>query len=138
MRSYLKVKIKSLAAEATIIRHEERKALKRRDWVRNRQGPNDVEEHLTAEYASLRAHRVGVVRDEARSSLLAYGFLRGKSYAECEPENSSPFCVGHVAKICQRFGLAGREEAVRNSLKAWRDAPRAPRPVAAPEGAEAG
>jgi hypothetical protein len=61
----LKVKIKSLAAEARIIRLEEKRSNGRLRW-------------------ELWQHRVEVVRKEARLSQLAYGFLRGKQYEQIE------------------------------------------------------
>ena len=66
---YLKVKIKSLAAEARTIRKEERSA---------------KEQRQTALLTSLHLHRVGPVRYEARVSLLAYGVLRGKTRKQIE------------------------------------------------------
>ena len=62
-REMLKVKIKSLAAESQIIRHEENKV----------KGKLHNELHL---------HRVGVVRREARHSLIAYAIIRGKTPAD--------------------------------------------------------
>lgn len=62
---YLKVKIKSLATEARIIKQEERKAK-----GRLREG--------------LYLHRVGIVRDAARLTQLVYGFLRGRKYRQIE------------------------------------------------------
>ncbi len=56
---FLKVKIKSLAAEAKIIRLEEKRSS---GDVRN----------------SLHNHRVIEVRDESRCALIAYAFLRNK------------------------------------------------------------
>jgi hypothetical protein len=61
----LKVKIKSLAAEARIIRREEKQSTGRLRW-------------------ELWQHRVEVVRREARLSQIAYGFLRGKRYDQIE------------------------------------------------------
>jgi len=68
-RIYLKVKIKSLAAEARIIRHEEAKA---RKWKN------------TALRVGLAGHRRGIVRSAARHTHLAYGFLRGRPYKAME------------------------------------------------------
>lgn len=65
-RVCLKVKIKSLAEEAKIIRKEEKKA---RSWSYKKM---------------LQDHRKGIVREEARHTHLAYGFIRGKSYAKIE------------------------------------------------------
>jgi hypothetical protein len=101
---FLKVKIKSLAEEARIIRLEEqrRKGPKvaaprpgipypvsdvpamlndqRRSlrWRRRRPLPEgDV-------YFALRAHRIHDVRTEARAAQLAYGFARGRPYRSIE------------------------------------------------------
>lgn len=83
-RVYLKVKIKSLAAEAKIIRHAEQK------------------------HSSLRAgladHRRGVVRDEARLTLLAYGFLRGTPYLKIESKCELAPDWSRVLKMVQRYG----------------------------------
>ncbi len=66
---YLKVKIKSLAAEARIIRQEERRA---------------KEQGLYNLVNGLHEHRVGIVRHEAHVSLLAYGVLRGRTRLQIE------------------------------------------------------
>jgi hypothetical protein len=65
MNVFLKVKIKSLAAEAVIIRKEERR-------------------HRGDTKTSLHTHRIIDVRREARAALLAYGFLRGRAYVAME------------------------------------------------------
>jgi hypothetical protein len=73
---HLRVKIKSLAAEAKIIRHEERQTLAR---------PGICIGTYNVDYEDLRVHRRGVVGVEARHSLLAYACLRGLSYKAVEP-----------------------------------------------------
>ncbi len=88
--SYLKIKIKSLAAEASIIRHEERKVLKSGRWHRRR----DVEDQLNtasseqesaySTYRGLHQHRTVEVRHEARAALIAYGYIRGKTFTSIE------------------------------------------------------
>jgi len=60
----LKVKIISLADEARTIRR--------------------LEKVQKASRVSLREHRVKEVRNEARAAQLAYAFLRGKAYKDCE------------------------------------------------------
>ncbi len=89
---YLKVKIKSLAAEAKIIRQEERKARERRNRTLQ---------------IGLASHRRGIVRHEARHSQLAYGFLRGMPYhkmeAKCHGNDEPEF--GKVYKLVQKFGV---------------------------------
>jgi len=83
----LKIKIKSLAAEAAIIRHEERRVTRSIDWTKAHEpaGSNHSEvDALRGKRWNLRAHRIYEVRSEQRASLLAYGYLRGKAYASIE------------------------------------------------------
>lgn len=61
-RARFRVKIKSLAEEARIIRHEEKRLL----------SPQDR--------GCLHAHRVNIVREEQRATLLAYAYARGVPY----------------------------------------------------------
>ena len=82
---YLKIKIKSLAAEARIIRKEEQKN--------------------TYFRIGLKDHRVGVVRIEARHSLLAYNFLRGVPYRKTEPVCRTPIDVGKVKAMVKKYGI---------------------------------
>jgi hypothetical protein len=83
-RIYLKVKIKSLAAEAKIIRAEERKNPKFR--------------------FGLAEHRRTIVRSEARHTLLAYGFLRGKKYEEIEPKAHEKPDWARVERMIEKYG----------------------------------
>jgi hypothetical protein len=69
MSAELKIKIKSLAEEARIIRAEERKAKER---------------GASGARASLHEHRVLHVRPEQRATLIAYGYLRGRAYRQLE------------------------------------------------------
>lgn len=91
---YLKVKLKSLAAEAKIIRAEElkyKKAGRGNDPYRN----------------GLYRHRIDVVRREARLTLLAYQFLRGIPYAACEkPRKENEIRepqLKYIAAMVKRF-----------------------------------
>ena len=65
-RAALRVKVKSLADEAKIIRREEHRS---KNWY---------------EWYSLKQHRKGIVRREARSAQLALAFLRGVPYEKVE------------------------------------------------------
>lgn len=96
---HLKVKVKSLAAEARIIRQEERRS----------KGP--LRE-------SLAEHRRGVVRNEARHSQIAYALLRGKPYDEIEGTNSKPFDIKKVLDMAARFGACRSSE---ESYKEWQE-----------------
>jgi hypothetical protein len=94
-RAKFRVKIKSLAEEARIIRREEGRALARAAYFRKALGPATVEltggalvtnKTYDAEFAyhGIHGHRVSVVRSESRSSLLAYACCRGVPYSSCE------------------------------------------------------
>jgi len=67
----LRVKLKTLAAEASFIRKEERIAHARMDL---------------ALVESLHNHRTHIVRRESRATLLAYQYLRGFSYKAVEAD----------------------------------------------------
>ncbi len=88
-RVFLKVKIKSLAEEARIIRKEERK----RHGTDNR-----------LEREALYTHRVNVVRSEQRHSLLAYGFLRGRRVDQIEGKTLTRVDWKKVRSMVERFG----------------------------------
>ncbi len=111
----LKVKIKSLAEEARIIRLEELRALGRRVSSEKRKnlGRGFTERNpdyyvvrgRDAElYGELYTHRTQDVRSEQRSSLLAYAFLRGKTRAACEPKCEVRPDWTRVLKLVEKFG----------------------------------
>lgn len=85
-KKHLKVKIKSLAAEAKIIRREEQK----------------TQDNIVR--GSLYSHRVGIVRDEARLSQLAYAFLRNRTYKSIEPKSKKFISVSKLSRIIKNFG----------------------------------
>ena len=144
----LKVKIKSLAAEARIIRLEEQRAKGRRlsdagprvkDEAKGYVVRNDKHYEVKGRDDELREdlhrHRIDVVQVEARLALLAYGFLRGRLYAQLErkPVRTAKVggCLAHsewkepnweeVADQVARFGpptCPGRK-VVEAQLKAW-------------------
>lgn len=101
-KTHLKVKIKNLAAEAGIIRLEERKAKQHRNNAKTQEHWN---EHHRA-FMDLKDHRKGIVRDVARINLLAYGFLRGRSYAQMENYTREAPRFNKVYEIIKRFGSA--------------------------------
>lgn len=84
---HLKVKIKSLAAEAKIIRAEEGKA--RSDALRT----------------SLLVHRAKHLRAVARVNLLAYGCLRGTPYEKMESKTASEPNWDDIKFVVDRFGV---------------------------------
>lgn len=85
-RICLKIKIKSLAAEAKIIRKEEKRA--KSQSIRE----------------SLYRHRIDVVRYEARHTNIAYGFLRGRTYAQIEANPKTPPNWDKVRKMVEKYG----------------------------------
>lgn len=85
-REMLRVKLKSLAEEARIIRREER-----RTW-----GVLRDELHL---------HRVTVVRHEARCTHLAYGLIRGRTLQQMERRDTlDPGCKSKVEAMLKKYG----------------------------------
>lgn len=106
MFTYLKVKIKTLAAEAKIIRSEEIKAKSKRN--------TDLVQGLTI-------HRKVIVGKEARSSYLAYGFLRGVPYekieSHCRWDNQPDWAA--VEKMALRFGVDDNR-VVKQKFAEWK------------------
>jgi len=80
----LRVNVKSLAAEAKIIRHE----------CRQRRNPAVVSE--------LHFHRVGVVRCEARAAQLALAAFRSRQYRSIEGRTKTPPDWGRVEEKIKR------------------------------------
>jgi hypothetical protein len=118
MQSHLRVKIKSLAAEAAIIRREEKRAKRQ---ARRRLDHQQDAQSAWSEFKSLEAHRKREVRSEQRCSLLAYGFLRGKPRIDIE-RPASELRKGELEKaigIANRFGAQGKETS--DAFKAWWD-----------------
>lgn len=97
-REMLRVKIKSLAEEARIIRREEQ-----RNWGTLRD--------------ELYLHRVGVVRRESRAAHLAYGFIRGRTYAQMESKCVTPPDWDKVRKLCKKYGPVDFAEPAELQLK---------------------
>jgi len=110
----LKVKSKSLAEEARIIRKEERKALNRFNNVHATKEPNrDYWEWTTQEqqaynaYASLHTHRTDDVRRESRATHLAIAFLKGRTYRSVERNSKDDYdkqrALLRAAKIAFKY-----------------------------------
>jgi len=86
-RQFLKVKLKTLAEEARIIRHEERKYYGMDRW-------------------DLQHHRKTVVRDEARRTLIAYQFIRGRNWklhvSSCDFTRATD--IASVQRMIRQYG----------------------------------
>lgn len=119
MKSYLKVKIKSLAAEAGIIRFEERRVKAWRRRATARQAPAERIESLGVELAGLHNHRTREVRKEQRAALLAYAYLRRRPYAVVEPPASVGIDLHRIAQLVTRYGGEAPVEKAKAAVEAW-------------------
>jgi hypothetical protein len=88
----LKIKLRSLADEARLIRREERKAFSRGTEASRAIGMQMVE------------HRKTVIRSAARNTVLAYGFLRGLQYRDIEAKAYSAPEWKDVLRMVRRYG----------------------------------
>lgn len=113
----LRIKIISLADEARHIRRWENRLKKA---ARGRgTGENPERPELKEAFWSLREHRQCVVSTEARYSILAHGFLRGKPYKVLEQRRySDPYWV-RVEEIARKFGGNAYD---KDAFTAWRAA----------------
>lgn len=98
-RRLLKVKIKHLAAEAKIIRHEERRT-----------------RHPTLR-SNLAEHRRTVVRDAARNALLAYGFIRGRTIDQMESGSRKPRNWREILRQVKKYGPAEFDSGLFDAWK---------------------
>jgi len=97
----LKVKVKSLAEEARIIRKEERKAKGRDSQL----------------LSSLQCHRRISLREESRSAQLAYAFLRGLQYEQVERKCKTPPNWYRVKQLVEKFGRCWNTEENYSRMK---------------------
>ncbi len=126
----LKCKIGALAAEARFIKTCERGEKKEARRIDKKYGgiaPDAPEKYSSLKRRdralSMRLHRIGTVRYEARSAQLAYAFLRGKSYRmieqKCHPRNGPNWL--HVEEIALRFSPEDAR-ALKQRFAEWKDA----------------
>jgi hypothetical protein len=110
MKTYLKIKIKSLAEEAKIIRFEEKKFKGRPEGSVGRKI-----------FWGLREHRVTDVRDESRAACLAYGFLRDRAYHRIEAKCYTPPNWNRVEALVLKYG-SGDQRELKQRFAEWKDA----------------
>lgn len=94
-KTFLKIKIMSLAAEAKIIRKEANR------WPR--EGQQGVRFELNQ-------HRRFDVRSEARSAQLAYGFLRNRPYRSMEQKCHTVPNAARITEIAVKFGRLDKKQ----------------------------
>lgn len=87
-RELLKIKLKSLAAEARIIRREEQRS----------HGALREEMHL---------HRARYIRQIARNTHIAYGLIRGRTLEQIEPHAQTEPDWTAIEKMIQKYGPKG-------------------------------
>jgi len=104
---YLKVKVCSLAAEASIIRRMERRWKPR--W----------KSHQDQTFFGLKSHRTCDVRREQRAALLAYGYLRGRPYRMIEFKCFEPPVWTRVCEIVRKYGPLASKEDVAKAVLDW-------------------
>ena len=97
-RKLLKIKVKSLAAEAKIIRKEERKS------------SGDVRNEMWE-------HRTRYLRRIARNTHLAYGIIRGLSVKDMEPNPSSDPDWKAIDRMIKEYGDGRSTDQYLNTLK---------------------
>ncbi len=105
---FLKIKIKSLAAEATMIRKER----------------NKIEDKSSDIAVQLQFHRTWDVRNESRCANLAYGFLRNRTYHRLEAKCHTLPDWDKTEKMVLRFSSrpSAEKDAIKAEFKAWREA----------------
>lgn len=109
--SKLRVKIKSLACEQRIIKHEMRRFRKKSP-------------HAAWAVGALESHSKGEIKHEIRATLWAYAYLRGQSFSRIEQPFSSDktlrgFLVSRAVKILNKFlGFVGKKPS-EDDLQAW-------------------
>ena len=116
MLSHLQVKVWNLAQEAHYIRSKEKKWKDRARAARAKaKDPKFSEDN----FWSMRNHRMEL-RVESRCSQLAYGFLRGKAYADMEFLAYSSPDWSRIENIVNRFSQDD-SRLVTQSFAEWKD-----------------
>ncbi|MBT6201761.1 MAG: hypothetical protein HOI21_14745 [Bacteroidetes Order II. Incertae sedis bacterium] len=131
----LKVKAKSLAAEAVIIKHEEHKAKKAARYWRGIEGESansygSNRQRAASNLASLTYHRKTVVRWEARATHLARAYIQGRPYksveAKCKDWGTLNIYIRpRILAMVKKYGKnrwhvnAEKENQARTSIQEW-------------------
>lgn len=143
MHIYLKIKIKSLAAEATMIRREERRqnpghrarVRARRILEGKTRSSNPADDGASRSRAArilkrkpnmdafwgLRHHRQYDVRGESRSAHVAYGFLRGLPYSRIEGTAKTSPNWSRVEDLIKKYGTGDIRDRMQRFAE-WREA----------------
>ena len=123
MKNYLKVKAMSLAAEAKIIRNQEKQRTKQLRHALKFNYARAAEYHDTVR-TGLYLHRIGIVREEARATNIAYGFLRNKKYSQIESYTYNPPDWARVEELVMKYAERNSpryNRPVEEAFKAWKE-----------------
>lgn len=122
MSTELQIKLAHIGMEPAIIRKHE-KRIKRRIARLKAKGAND----LTADYRklhNLQSHRRWEVRNAARATHLALGYLKGVSYKAMEQKTCERkrdlYIVPDVVRMIRKYGVEPGFD--REKLQEWFDA----------------
>lgn len=102
-KNYLKIKVVSLTEEAKLIRKDEYKRLKAARRALS-QGKEESAAYHSEIFKGLRYHRIWDVRNEARVSNIAYGFLQGHEYKDIERNAIKQVRWMRVQGLVLRYG----------------------------------
>jgi len=125
----LKIKSKHLALEAGVIRFEEQKLKRQIEWLKTHQKD---EATFRSEWESLNSHRRFDVRNEARATYLARGYIEGRKYETIENNikdlgTFNSYILPRVVSMVIKYKLGRIEKflkpddvkAVREEVKTW-------------------
>lgn len=110
MSIQLKVKAKTLAVEASIIRKEEHKVKKSARWLRDHQHTDEAQTAY-ATFWNLQDHRKNALRNEARATHLARAFIKAIPYEQVEEKRLDIYekkfrsnILPRILKMVQKYG----------------------------------
>ncbi len=119
----LKIKSKHLALEPGIIRHEEKKLIKR---MKHHGGEGIDYAELVWKLNSLVNHRRNIVRHESRATHLAITYLKGKPYSSAEIKRRSDrerefvlYVLPRVLGMVRKYGNKDQRKIELTNLVDW-------------------
>jgi hypothetical protein len=124
MKTFLKIKLKELAAEGQANRLEQIRWGRKIAKLRAKHGQAARTFNAESMVNALSEHKRRVIRVEARHSHLAYGFLRGRRYIEMERLADKPPNWEKVLDEATRFGafyFKGDKRALAQRFAEWQD-----------------
>ena len=117
----LKIKAKSLAEEARIIRKEERKLKEIPFHKRSKVVGTGHSQYVVCHLSTIQLHRKWYVRNEARATQLAIAYIKGKDYLQVEKSTKSTDVLRYyiVPRILAMVKKYGEKETTREDILKW-------------------